>query len=102
MSESVNEIRLQNGTMVRHKLAGYVGRIDGTTAIRACFTARGELLSKSSPGQTFQYRVAVTGESMRRIAPAEDLEVVEIVSNQRQRVSRKSTAQKKDTGIAFQ
>ncbi|HET8564316.1 MAG TPA: hypothetical protein VFM35_10630, partial [Candidatus Binatia bacterium] len=77
MSDKAHEVRLQNGTMIRHKVAGYKGSIDGTTEIRACFTARGELLVKSNRGETFQYRVAVPGESMRRIAPAEDLEVLE-------------------------
>ena len=77
MQNKTHETRLQNGTMIRHKVAGYKGWIDGTTEIRACFTARGELLGKSSHGETFQYRVAIAGESMRRIAPAEDLEVLE-------------------------
>jgi len=77
MPDRVDEVILQNGTVIRHKVAGYEGRIDGTTEIKACFTAGGELLGKSTPKQIFQYRVAVPGESMRRIAPAEDLEILE-------------------------
>ena len=99
MPDRVDEIRLQKGTIIRHKVAGYEGRIDGTTEIRACFTARGELVGKSSPGQTFQYRIAVAGELLRRIAPPEDLEVLEssvTATNQRKRLARKSTVQKKD------
>ena len=77
MSERPEEIRLQDGTLIRHKVAGYEGRIDGTTEIKSCFTTGGELLDKPSTKQIFQYRVAVKGESMRRIAPAEDLEVLD-------------------------
>ncbi|MFQ5683704.1 MAG: hypothetical protein ACE5HC_10590 [Candidatus Binatia bacterium] len=77
MSERPEEIRLHDGTLIRHKVAGYEGRIDGTTEIKACFTAAGALLEKPSTKQTFQYRVAIAGESMRRIAPAEDLEILD-------------------------
>lgn len=77
MSETIARVKLQDGTLIRHKVAGYEGRIDGTTGIKTCFTSGGELLDKSSTKQTFQYRVAVKGESMRRIAPAEDLEILE-------------------------
>ncbi|MCZ6625252.1 MAG: hypothetical protein O7B35_13665 [Deltaproteobacteria bacterium] len=74
------QVKLENGTLVRHKMAGYEGRIDGTTEIKTCFTVEGELLGKSNTKQTFQYRVAIEGESMRRIAPAEDLEILEGVT----------------------
>ena len=77
MSERIDPIKLQDGTLIRHKVAGYQGRIDGTTEIKTCFTARGELLVKFNAKQTFQYRVAIKGESMRRIAPAEDLEILD-------------------------
>ncbi len=77
MSERIDPIKLQDGTLIRHKVAGYQGRIDGTTEIKTCFTARGELLVKFNAKQTFQYRVAIKGESMRRIAPCEDLEILE-------------------------
>ena len=63
------------GTSVRHKTSGYEGKIDGTTAIKGCFTSRGAPLFKSH--EQFQYRIAVAGEATRRIAPAEDLEIVE-------------------------
>ncbi|MBI2360002.1 MAG: hypothetical protein HYV04_14095 [Deltaproteobacteria bacterium] len=77
MSEAMAQRKLQDGTLIRHKVTGYEGRIDGTTEIKTCFTAAGELFDKSSSKQIFQYRVAVKGESMRRIAPAEDLEILE-------------------------
>jgi hypothetical protein len=71
------QVKLQDGTLIRHKVAGYEGRIDGTTEIKTCFTAGGVLLDKSNTKQIFQYRVVVKGESMRRIAPPEDLEILE-------------------------
>lgn len=77
MSERRVEVELQDGTLVRHKVAGYEGRIEGTTEIRGCFTVGGELLVSPTPKQLFQYRVVVEGESLRRIAPAEDLEILE-------------------------
>ena len=77
MSQPAKEIKLENGTIVRHKVAGYEGRIDGTTGIKTCFTAGGTLLEKINNKEIFQYRVAVAGESMRRVAPAEDLEILD-------------------------
>jgi len=80
MSKIVEEVKLQDGTLIRHRVVGYEGRIDGTTGIKSCFTTAGALLLKSSSGQTFQYRVLIAGESLRRIAPAEDLEILEGVA----------------------
>jgi len=80
MSKTLAEVKLQDGTLIRHKTAGYEGRIDGTTEIKSCFTAHGTLMDVPGTRQSFQYRVVVTGESMRRIAPAEDLEVLEGVA----------------------
>jgi hypothetical protein len=80
MSKTLEEVKLQDGTLIRHKVVGYEGRIEGTTGIKTCFTAAGALLSGSSSRQTFQYRVVVAGESMRRIAPAEDLDILEGVA----------------------
>jgi hypothetical protein len=102
MADKLDEVTLPNGTLIRHKVLGYEGQIDGTTEIRACFTARGESLGKSSPGQTFQYRIAVAGEQLRRIAPAEDLSVLESVAAQRERLAKKQSGvrrrlRKKDT-----
>src|SRR5215468_12422680 len=81
MSKALEEVKLQDGTLIRHKTVGYEGRIEGTTQITTCFTAAGALLPGSSSRQTFQYRVVVAGESMRRIAPAEDLEILEGVAS---------------------
>jgi len=77
MSKPIEVVALQNGTMIRHKTAGYEGRIDGTTAIQACFTEGGETLESRNSKHTFQYRIAIAGKSLRRIAPAEDLEILE-------------------------
>ena len=79
MLKTVEQVKLQNGTIVRHKNVGYEGRIDGITEIRSCFTAGGVLLDMHGSKQSFQYRVVVAGESMRRIAPAEDLEILDQV-----------------------
>jgi hypothetical protein len=71
------EISLRDGTMVRHKQRGYQGKIEGTTAIKTCFTRGGALLDVPTTKEAFQYRVAVSGESMRHIAPVEDLEILD-------------------------
>lgn len=67
---------LRDGTLVRHKTVGYEGRIEGTTAIKTCFTRDGKLLGIPTTKEAFQYRVAVTGQSMRLIAPIDDLEIL--------------------------
>lgn len=77
MSKTLAEAKLQDGTLVRHKTAGYEGRIEGITEIKGCFTAGGALLGMRSTRQIFQYRVAVAGESMRHIAPVDDLDILE-------------------------
>jgi len=77
MSEKRIEVKLQDGTLIRHKVAGYEGRIEGTTEIKTCFTVRGELLVNPTTKQLFQYRVVVKGESLRRIAPAEDFDILD-------------------------
>ena len=77
MSEVKLESKLQDGTLIRHKVAGYEGRIQGTTQIKSCFTRGGELLANSTTKDLFQYRIVVEGESLRRIAPAEDFEILD-------------------------
>ncbi len=79
MSETKLGSKLQDGTLIRHKVAGYEGRIEGTTEIKSCFTRGGELLARPTTKDLFQYRVMVKGESLRRIAPAEDFEILEAV-----------------------
>ena len=76
MPEKV-EITLRDGTLVRHKSKGYEGRIEGTTSIKACFTKGGASLETSGTKEAFQYRISVSGESMRHVAPFEDLEIVD-------------------------
>ena len=68
---------LRDGTLVRHKKHGYEGRIEGTTAIKACFTKGGDALGMPLSKEVFQYRVAVNGESMRHVAPVDDLEILD-------------------------
>lgn len=75
MAEKIDVLR--DGTLVRHKLKGYEGKIEGTTAIKACFTKGGAL--QETTKETFQYRVVVDGQSMRYIAPVDDLEIVDAV-----------------------
>ena len=79
MSENKVEAKLEDGTLIRHKVAGYEGRIEGTTKIQSCFTLKGQLLPQPNSKQLFQYRVMVEGESLRRIAPADDFEILEAV-----------------------
>jgi len=79
MSENKVEVKLEDGTLIRHKVAGYEGRIEGTTKIQSCFTLKGELLPHPNSKQLFQYRIMVEGESLRRIAPADDFEILEAV-----------------------
>ena len=74
------EMTLRDGTLVRHRSHGYQGKIEGTTSIRACFTKGGAALQPAASKETFQYRISVAGESMRQIAPLEDLEVLEAVA----------------------
>ena len=77
MSKNRVDVKLENGTLIRHKVAGYEGRIEGITEIRSCFTLSGELLPYPTGKDLFQYRVMVKGESLRRIAPADDFEILE-------------------------
>ena len=71
------ETTLRDGTLVRHRSNGYQGKIEGTTSIRACFTRGGTSVQAATSKETFQYRISVAGESMRQVAPLEDLEVLE-------------------------
>jgi len=80
MAEIINKISLQDGTLVRHKVIGYQGTIEGITEIKTCFTRGGATLAMPPAKETFQYRVVVTGETMRHIAPAEDLEVLDAMT----------------------
>lgn len=75
------DISLRDGTVVRHKMIGYEGKIEGTTAIKTCFTRGGILLAAPITKESFQYRVAVTGAAMRHIAPVEDLEILDAATS---------------------
>jgi hypothetical protein len=82
MDEKV-PVSLRDGTLVRHKIIGYEGKVEGTTAIKACFTKGGTLQEVAASKETFQYRVAVAGLSLRYIAPLDDLEIIEAVTETR-------------------
>jgi hypothetical protein len=84
------DINLRDGTLVRHKMKGYEGKIEGTTAIKACFTRGGASLEAPATKETFQYRVVVSGMSLRYVAPVEDLEVLDAVAEIRCIRCRKS------------
>jgi len=76
MGRKIAEMTLTDGTVVRHKATGYQGLIDGTTALQNCFTNKGLALTLPAITETFQYRIAVAGEKLRRVAPARDLEII--------------------------
>jgi hypothetical protein len=76
MATKAEEVVLAAGTLVRHRVSAYLGRIDGVTAIQSCFTNRGAPMPITAGKESFQYRVIVKGEKIRRIAPVRDLEVL--------------------------
>lgn len=68
MQSDSGQERLPIGTKVRHLGEKYIGFIDGVTKLKNLFT-----------GDThceWQYRLKIPGQDIRRIAPANDLEVV--------------------------
>ena len=79
MAERI-DVTLRDGTLVRHKMKGYEGKIEGTTSIKGCFTKGGVLLEPPVSKEIFQYRVVVSGMSLRYIAPVDDLEVLDAVT----------------------
>ena len=56
---------IENDTLVKHKILGYEGLIDGQTSLKMLFTGE--------RGVAFQYRIKVLGLDKRFIAPEEDL-----------------------------
>ena len=58
---------IENDTLVKHKILGYEGLIDGQTRMKLIFTGE--------RGCDFQYRIKVPGQEKRFIAPEEDLEI---------------------------
>ena len=76
MTTKIEELVLAAGTLVRHRVSSYVGRIDGVTAIQSCFTSLGAPVPMTASKDSFQYRVLVQGEKIRRIAPVRDLEIL--------------------------
>ena len=80
MPTKPTDLRLENGTVIRHRITGYQGTVDGITEIKDCFTSGGQRLANSSSKYGFQYRILIAGQAMRKIAPLEDLEVLELTS----------------------
>ena len=58
---------IENDTLVRHKILGYEGLIDGHTRMKLIFTGKREC--------ELQYRIKIPGQDKRFIAPEEDLEI---------------------------
>ena len=58
---------IENDTLVRHKILGYEGLVDGVTKLKMLYTGE--------RGVDFQYRIKVLGQDKRFVAPEEDLEV---------------------------
>ena len=58
---------IENDTLVKHKILGYEGLIDGQTNMKILFTGE--------RGVAFQYRIKVLGQEKRFVAPEEDLEI---------------------------
>ena len=58
---------IEDDTLVKHKILGYEGLIDGQTRFILVFTG--------DRGCEFQYRIKVLGQDKRFIAPEEDLEI---------------------------
>jgi len=58
---------IENDTLVKHKILGYEGLIDGQTRMKLIFTGE--------RGCEYQYRIKVFGQDKRFIAPEEDLEI---------------------------
>jgi hypothetical protein len=58
---------IENDTLVKHKILGYEGLVDGVTKLKMLYTGE--------RGSEFQYRIKVLGQEKRFIAPEEDLEI---------------------------
>ena len=58
---------IENDTLVKHKILGYEGLVDGVTKLKMLYTGE--------RGSEFQYRIKVLGQDKRFIAPEEDLEI---------------------------
>ena len=58
---------IENDTLVKHKILGYEGLIDGQTRMKLIFTGE--------RGCESQYRIKIPGQDKRFIAPEEDLEI---------------------------
>jgi hypothetical protein len=56
---------IENDTLVKHKILGYEGLVDGVTKLKMLYTGE--------RGSEFQYRIKILGQDKRFIAPEEDL-----------------------------
>jgi hypothetical protein len=58
---------IEDNTLVKHKILGYEGLVDGQTRMKLVFTGE--------RGCESQYRIKVLGQDKRFVAPEEDLEI---------------------------
>jgi len=58
---------IENDTLVKHKILGYEGLVDGVTKLKMLYTGERAV--------EFQYRIKVLGVDKRFIAPEEDLQI---------------------------
>ena len=68
---------IEDKALVKHKRLGYEGLIDGQTHLRILFTG-----NKTCD---FQYRIKITNQDKRFIAPEEDLKVLKKPEPKRKR-----------------
>jgi len=77
---------IENDTLVKHKILGYEGLIDGYTRMKLIFTGE--------RGCEYQYRIKVPGVDKRFIAPEEDLEIGDKVKEKEMQGKFKKTRAK--------
>jgi len=58
----------EEGSVVKHKILGYEGLIDGHTNLKMLFTGNRKC--------EFQYRIKIPNQDKRLIAPEEDLKML--------------------------
>jgi len=67
MSEKRVEVKLQDGTLIRHKVAGYEGRIEGTTGDQNLLHGKRRVIGQFH----HQTAISISGSGKRGI-PAPD------------------------------
>lgn len=77
---------IENDTLVKHKILGYEGLVDGVTKLKMLYTGERAV--------EFQYRIKVLGQEKRFIAPEEDLEIGNKVKEKEMQSKFKKTRRK--------